>query len=382
MKSKSTLVLCILMTVFHQVIFSQTTIAVAQSSSVSTNTVLRYTLLSTVIILMIIIIALSYILNDLAMVYFQNWKKDNGKSSTKNVATIALMILGLTLTASAQAIEPAKVLTFGIDFANMPVDIYMLAFGVLVEMIIVYGLVASIFKLLKQAEAVLDIPEVVKNPEKTFFETINETVALEDEHMLDMSHDYDGIRELDNKVPGWWRVAFYATILFAPIYLYRIYGSHTIQSQYVELENENKAAAIQKTEYLKMTANNVDENSVKLSDAAGIEAGKALYVSNCVACHGAEGQGSVGPNLTDNYWIHKGGLKDIYYTIKYGWAEKGMKSWKDDFSPSQIAEIASFVTTFQGTTPPSPKEKQGEIYSETAIINDSTAVKVDSVMVK
>ena len=370
------------MTVFHQLIFSQTTIAVAQSSSVSTNTILRYTLLSTVIILMIIIIALSYILNDLAMVYFQNWKKDNGKSSTKNVATIALMMLGLTLTANAQAIEPAKELKFGIDFANMPVDIYMLAFGVVVEMIIVYGLVTSIFKLLKQAEEVLDIPEVVKNPEKTFFETINETVALEDEHMLDMSHDYDGIRELDNKVPGWWRMAFYATILFAPIYLFRMYGSHTIESQYVELANENKAAAIQKAEYLKMAANNVDENSVKLSDAAGIEAGKALYVSNCVACHGAEGQGSVGPNLTDNYWIHKGGLKDIYYTIKYGWAEKGMKSWKDDLSPSQIADIASFVTTFQGTTPTNPKEKQGEIYSETDIINDSTTVKVDSVMVK
>jgi cytochrome c oxidase cbb3-type subunit 3 len=355
------------MTVFHQLIFSQTTIAVAQSSSVSTNTVLRYTLLSTVIILMIIIVALSYILNDLAMVYFQNWKKDNGKSSTKNVATIALMMLGLTLTANAQAIEPGKGLTFGIDFANMPVDIYMLAFGVLVEMIIVYGLVASIFKLLKQAEAVLDILEVVKKPEKTFFETINDTVALEEEYKLDLSHDYDGIRELDNNIPGWWRMAFYATILFAPIYLFRMYGLHTIQSQYVELENENKAAVIKKTEYLKLAANNVDENSVKLSDANGKSAGKSLYMKNCVACHGIEGQGSVGPNLTDKYWIHKGGLKDIYYTIKYGWAEKGMKSWKDDFSPSQIADIASFVTTFQGTTPANPKVKEGEIYSETAI---------------
>ena len=79
---------------------------------------------------------------------------------------------------------------------------------------------------------------------------------------------------------------------------------------------------------------------MKISDAAGIAAGKDLFKTNCVACHGSGGEGTVGPNLTDDYWLHQGGLKDIFYTIKYGWAEKGMKSWKEDFSPIQMADIA------------------------------------------
>jgi cytochrome c oxidase cbb3-type subunit 3 len=108
--------------------------------------------------------------------------------------------------------------------------------------------------------------------------------------------------------------------------------------------------------------------------AAEITEGATLYSKNCIACHGDKGQGGVGPNLTDDYWIHKGGIRDIFYTIKYGWAEKGMKSWKEDFSPVQIAQLASFVKTLHGTNPPAPKEKQGELYTENdATPSDSTA---------
>ena len=85
-----------------------------------------------------------------------------------------------------------------------------------------------------------------------------------------------------------------------------------------------------------------------------------------MACHLADGGGSVGPNLTDKYWIHGGGIKDIFKTIKYGWPEKGMKSWKDDYSPVQIAQLSSFVKSLQGTKPAKAKEPQGVIYEETA----------------
>ena len=171
-------------------------------------------------------------------------------------------------------------------------------------------------------------------------------------------------------------MSFYGSILFGVIYLIRMYGTQTLPTQLEELAEANKAAEVQKAEYLKLAANNVDENSVKLSDAAGIAAGKDLFMANCVACHGRGGEGTVGPNLTDDYWLHKGGLKDIFYTIKYGWAEKGMKSWKDDFSPGQIANIASFVTTLHGTNPPNPKEKQGELWIEsgTAATDSTSAV--------
>src|SRR5690606_21981681 len=89
------------------------------------------------------------------------------------------------------------------------------------------------------------------------------------------------------------------------------------------------------------------------------------FTKNCVACHAADGGGNaVGPNLADPYWLHGGSLKDIFKSIKYGWKDKGMKSWKDDFSPKQIAQLASFVKSLQGTTPTAPKEKQGDLYIE------------------
>jgi cytochrome c oxidase cbb3-type subunit 3 len=277
----------------------------------------------------------------------------------------------------ATAVTPSP--TFGIDLANMPVDIYVLMFAVLVEMIMVYGLVKSIFRLLRQAEEEIPSTDEPMVPEKTFFQTINQTVAIEEEHTLDLQHDYDGIRELDNKVPSWWMMSFYASILFGVIYMIRMYGTQTLPTQLEELAEANKVAAIQKEAYLKLAANNVDENSVKISDAAGIAAGKDLFKTNCVACHGSGGEGTVGPNLTDDYWLHQGGLKDIFYTIKYGWAEKGMKSWKEDFSPIQMADIASYVSTLRGTNPPNPKEKQGELWIESGVaLIDSSIVVVDS----
>ena len=116
--------------------------------------------------------------------------------------------------------------------------------------------------------------------------------------------------------------------------------------------------------------------------AGDIAQGAAVYAQNCVACHGDKGQGGVGPNLTDDYWLHKGGIKEIFYSIKYGWQEKGMKSWKDDFSPIQIAQLTSFVKTLHGTNPPMPKAQQGELYTEdtTKTMNaDSTKAVTDSV---
>ncbi|MGC4057237.1 MAG: c-type cytochrome [Chitinophagaceae bacterium] len=138
----------------------------------------------------------------------------------------------------------------------------------------------------------------------------------------------------------------------------------------LQIEEYTIAVAEAKAEheaFLKTQANNVDENNVAVLDAEGIAAGQALFTANCVACHGGKGQGAVvGPNLSDKYWLHGGGIKDIFKTIKYGWQEKGMKSWKDDFSPNQIAQLASFVYSLRNTNPPNPKEPQGELYNEAA----------------
>ena len=126
-------------------------------------------------------------------------------------------------------------------------------------------------------------------------------------------------------------------------------------------------AAVAKEAYLKKAANKVDETNVTyLTDAASLDAGKKIFITICMACHQADGGGAVGPNLTDQYWLHGGSIKDIFKTIKYGWPEKGMKSWQDDYSPVQIAQLSSFVKSLQGTKSAKPKEPQGVMYEEIA----------------
>ena len=128
--------------------------------------------------------------------------------------------------------------------------------------------------------------------------------------------------------------------------------------------------------YLAKSANNVDESTVVMLDDVGIAEGQDLFSKNCIACHGPDGGGNaVGPNLADAYWLHEGSLKDIFKSIKYGWPDKGMKSWKGDFSPKQIAQLTSYIKSLQGTTPTAPKEPQGELYVEAETTTDSTAVE-------
>jgi cytochrome c oxidase cbb3-type subunit 3 len=113
----------------------------------------------------------------------------------------------------------------------------------------------------------------------------------------------------------------------------------------------------------------------------GILAGKKLFEANCVACHLADGGGSVGPNLTDNYWLHKGSLNDIYNTIKNGYPDKGMQSWSGNFTPKEISYLASYIKTLAGTKPAAPKAAQGDFYVDVVAGTDSAKVtQTDTVM--
>jgi cytochrome c oxidase cbb3-type subunit III len=191
---------------------------------------------------------------------------------------------------------------------------------------------------------------------------------------LDTGHSYDGIRELDNVIPPWFTAAFVACGIFALVYLWRYHVSQSAPLQIEEYNNEIVQANLEQEEYLKNSANSVDENSVAMLDAAGVAEGKALYITNCTACHaisGASVVGGVGPNLTDQYWLHGGSIKDIFKTIKYGWPDKGMRSWKDQFSPKQIAQLTSYIKSIS-TLNLKGKEPQGEIYKEENAKKDST----------
>lgn len=199
-------------------------------------------------------------------------------------------------------------------------------------------------------------------------------VEQEKDHLLD--HDYDGIKELDNSLPPWWKYGFYFTIVVAVIYVLRFHVFHTGLSPDEEYDREMKIAAVQVEEYRKKAGETVDEKTVTMADAAGIAEGKKIYQASCFACHGGNGEGGVGPNLTDNYWLHGGSINDVFKTIKYGVPEKGMQAWEKTYSPSQLKNIASYVKSLVGTSPANGKAPQGEEYKEEAKAADAPTAKL------
>ncbi|WP_375323446.1 cbb3-type cytochrome c oxidase N-terminal domain-containing protein [Flagellimonas sp. GZD32] len=200
---------------------------------------------------------------------------------------------------------------------------------------------------------------------KNLMKKLTRTKAIEKEEEIILDHNYDGIRELDNVLPPWWVYMFYLTIVFAVIYLARfhIFGDY---DQAEEYEQQVAAAKIEIEEYKRTAKDLVDVNTVELlTDASDLSAGESIFQTNCVACHMADGGGGIGPNLTDDYWILGGGIKNVFNTISEGGrAGKGMIAWKQSLKPAEIAQVASYVVTLGGTTPANPKEAEGDLWQD------------------
>ena len=198
---------------------------------------------------------------------------------------------------------------------------------------------------------------------RTFWQKFWSLKPLSMEKDMMIEHEFDGIAELDNPTPPWFMYLFYSTIVFAVIYLFafHIVGNGQIMTN--EYAEEIAVADKAHEQYMKKFANSVNENNVKiLTDAKSLEDGSKIYTQNCVACHGDKGQGIVGPNLTDEFWLHGGSTKDIFHTITEGVPEKGMISWKKSLNPIQVQHVVSYITTLQGTKPANAKEPQGDKY--------------------
>jgi cytochrome c oxidase cbb3-type subunit 3 len=189
-------------------------------------------------------------------------------------------------------------------------------------------------------------------------------IPIDKEADIDLGHDYDGIRELDNRLPPWWVYTFYLTIGIAVVYLYVYHMSDIGNSQHEEYMIAMEIAEEQKWEYLAAQANAIDEKSVvALMDEKSLADGSVMFKASCAACHGQLGEGGVGPNLTDPYWLHGGSIQDVFKTIKYGVPEKGMIAWKNQMQPAAMQKLASYILTLKGTNPPNQKEPQGELYT-------------------
>lgn len=210
---------------------------------------------------------------------------------------------------------------------------------------------------------------------KRKYQEMLDSKPMEKEQEIVLDHNYDGIRELDNNLPPWWVYMFYATIIFGVGY-FVYYEMFDGPNQIDEYETEVAQAKIDIADFKKNNKDLIDASSVEFLDSpADLAAGKAIYTANCVACHKDSGGGGIGPNLTDDYWISGGGIKNIYTTISEGGrAGKGMIAWKTDLKPSEMAQVSSYVMTLHGTNPADGKEAEGEIWKDENIAEDNTEV--------
>ena len=241
--------------------------------------------------------------------------------------------------------------------------IYFITFMMLVLALLLYR-ISGILRKYKSGEFATDDQKMWDN--RNMWEKLFQLKPVGTDKDSMMDHNYDGIHELDNPPPPWFMGLFYATILFAIVYYIRfeITGAGPTQAEEytAEIEAFENSTAVAGTENADMPM--VDENTVELlTDAASLDAGKSIFIANCKVCHadGAKGSQSA-PNLTDEYWLHGGGVKNIFKTIRYGVIEKGMLSWESTLKPHQIQQVASYIWSLQGSNPEGAFEAQGDLW--------------------
>jgi cytochrome c oxidase cbb3-type subunit 3 len=279
----------------------------------------------------------------------------------------------------AEAAPPAP------NFFNQAYNNILVVLTILVLILVVLAGINLVWALIEsQRMKLLDRygPEVLEKANLTasgsLWSTLSEKawklVPKDKEQDIDLGHEYDGIRELDNSLPPWWLWLFYGTILWSAVYLWYYHVSDRGPDQQQEYVAAMEMGEAEKAKFLATQANSVDEKTVTvLTDAAALAEGKEIYTASCMVCHGANGEGTVGPNFTDKYWIHGGRINDLFKTIKYGVPEKGMISWQSQLRPAAIQKVASYILSLQGTNPPNPKAPQGDLFDPAAAGEKSTA---------
>jgi len=330
-----------------------------KSLNMTTNPVMFYVLVGIGVLLFILITVLAGVLKNL--VSNKNlWLKKPGTGGAAGIIIFALMMMsGASAFAQAAATPPAPSNT-----VLMTEDVFWL---LLVADLILFAIFVSMLRLVRNMTKTLRGMDVTVSSAQgdIWSGALNAAVPIEREGDIMTDHEYDGIRELDNNLPPWWIYGFYVTIVIAVVYFsyYHILGKGDLQvAQY---EKEMAEGQRQKEAYIAKAGAKVDETTVvAFTDAENLEKGKTTFKTYCVPCHGPDGQGVVGPNLTDEYWINGGGIKNIFKTIKYGVPAKGMISWEAQLSPAKIQEVGSYILTLKGTNPPNPKDPQGDVWKE------------------
>jgi cytochrome c oxidase cbb3-type subunit III len=375
--------------------------------SVFSNTLFN-TLLTVSILMLLVIIGLAQMLQGAARFHLAKTKnmppspnsgeaKHTGSGTVTGIALLAGLLLPVLSSAqdaaaSAAAEAERKVPDFPDSIGGLDIGVFFFMISIiLVEVVVAYVLWGAGMKLIvsEEEKARRKTAKAAKAAKAApaFIETLNASVSIEDEQTIMLDHEYDGIRELDNNLPPWWKYGFYLTIVFSVVYLVHYHVSKTGPLQDEEYKIQVEEGARQLAEYRKTAANLVDETNVSLlTSADSIGKGQNIFKQKCAACHGQKGEGLVGPNFTDNYWLHGGDIKSVFSTVKYGVTNKGMQAWQNDLSASEIQEVSSYIVSIAGTNVAGGKAPEGTIYNpKGAAVADSTAIpandslKADSV---
>ncbi len=340
------------------------------------------------ILLMILIVVLAFVIWGMGQVLTALGKQlvDKNKNASKILSVVLLVgfsLLSQITSAQDATTDVVKLPNYG-GLSASAYYMFLTVFGM--ELIVILFLAFSIRRMYTELLPEKIRPVSEKSKLLTWWNNLNnkiftKAVPVEREADILLDHNYDGIKELDNALPPWWKYGFYITIVVSFIYLLNFHVLGTGLNPTQEYNAEMEKARVEKEKYEANNKDRIDENNVPMPDANGIKAGQRLFDANCVACHLKDGGGSVGPNLTDDYWIHKGSLNDIYNIIKVGYPDKGMQAWSGQFSPKEISFLAGFIKSLKGTKPAVAKEQQGEFYIDAVTTDSASVAKPDSALV-
>jgi cytochrome c oxidase cbb3-type subunit 3 len=282
---------------------------VAQASSTDHSI---YLALAAAFILLIAIATLSQVLIRLSI--YVSERKDKIAKSLLLITVLSISVHSLSAQSPLALTAPASQFSFSLLLAICVIAI-------------------EVFVILQLSTIIWNLIDAISPKEKH-------------ENMLEF-----GIRELDEQLPRGWKYV-------VSISLFLVSGYYT----YIYVQEERREEKIRAAETARIKASMVDETTVTMADATGMAEGKTIFADNCSVCHGDKGEGTVGPNLTDDYWLHGGSINDIFKSVRYGWPAKAMKSWEADLTPIQMRNVVSYVISLHGTNPPKAKVPQGILY--------------------
>jgi cytochrome c oxidase cbb3-type subunit III len=313
----------------------------------SNNLDLFYFLLAGIFIQLVgILIISNSIITLVKSDYFQrklNEKKSKGDYTSIIVAilTFGLIAYGgqsyaLEFTSPGKTTEPTLWLLVENSDLYFMIAINLVLLGVIFYLRNMFKNFLSMIQTKK--EQVIEVTAI-----KKINQILTDVVPIEEESRIMLHHEYDGIRELDNNLPPWWVWGFFATIVFAVVYMFNYHILKTGDLQISAYEKEMKKSKREVNAYLSKMAMNVDENSATImTEANDLLAGKSIYQANCVTCHNPKGEGNIGPNLTDKSWIYGYDIKEVFKTVKLG-TPNGMPEHNSKLNPVQIQQVSSYL---------------------------------------